>query len=211
MSLEILIITFSYFAIYVLMTLNGIFSFPSSQIIYVISGYFVYLGDLNLFYVLFIGALGHSTGNFILYEISRKKGLKYSIKFIKFLFQFNDPYKEIKKFQVAFNKRKIFLLFLGKLVNPIKIFIPIPAGIVKMNRFLFLIIVYITSAIWAMVFISIGYFFGNSLENFGFIGPIIFVVALLVMYFFYKLMNKKEIVEEAEKQIKEEKKLENSK
>jgi membrane protein DedA with SNARE-associated domain len=176
MSIEQIILTLSYFGILILMISNGIIAIPSSQLIYIIAGYFAFTNDLNLALVILIGALGHSIGNYILYEISRKKGMDYSIKFIKFLFQFQDPKKEIKKFQLVFNKKSKTWLFIGKLANPSKIFIPIPAGIAKMNRFTFLIITYITSAIWASVFVLIGFYFGKSYENFGYIGAILIII-----------------------------------
>jgi len=194
MSIEQIILTFSYFGILALMVSNGFFSFPSSQILYLVAGYFAFTGDLNLFVVILIGALGHSLGNLIMYEVSRKHGIKYSVKFVKFFFHFGNPEKEIKKFQLAFEKRSKFLLFVGKLVNPIKIFISIPAGIIKMNRFIFLIIVYITSAIWASIFTLIGFYWGKSYENFGFIGLGVLVIAIIVMTYFYKLMNSDEIL-----------------
>ncbi|MCA9495760.1 MAG: VTT domain-containing protein, partial [Nanoarchaeota archaeon] len=179
MSIEEIILSISYFGILLLMTSNGFWAFPSSQLIYIIAGYFAFLGNLNLSLIILIGAFGHSLGNWILYEVARKKGLKYSVKFIKFLFQFSDAEKEVKKFQIVFNKRSKFLLFVGKLANPSKIFIPIPAGIAKMNRTIYLIITYITSVIWAIFFTLIGYYFGKSYDNFGFIGVgllLIFVV-----------------------------------
>lgn len=200
MSIEQIIISLSYTGILLLMISNGFISFPSSQILYVIAGYFAFTGDLNLILIIAIGALGHTIGNYILYEISRQKGMKYSIKFIKYMFQLTDPYKEIRKFQITFNKKPLFFLFIGKLVNPIKLFISIPAGIAKMNRALFLIIVYITSAIWASIFTFIGYYFGKSYENFGYIGAVILIIAVLVMSYFYKLMNSNEVLKELEKE-----------
>jgi len=199
MNLEYIILTLSYFGIFILMTSNGIISFPSSQLIYIIAGYFAFKGDLNFTYILVIGAFAQSLGNYILYEISRQKGLKYSLKFIKFLFQLSDPEKEIKKFQVVFNKRQKFWLFLGKLINPIKIFISIPAGIIKMNRIIFITIVYISSLIWALIFTSIGFFFGKSYTNFGYIGAVILVIAVIILSYFYKQMNKKEVLDEINK------------
>lgn len=202
MSLEEIILTLSYFGIVLLMTSNGIISFPSSQLLYIIAGYFAFEGNLNIIYVILIGAIGHTLGNFFLYEVSRRKGLKYSIKFIKFFFQLSDPEREVKKFQIVFNKKKVFWLFVGKLVNPIKLFISIPAGLAKMPRIQFLIIVYITSAIWASIFTSIGYYFGKSYNNFGFIGAVILIIAVVIMGYFYKLMNKKEVLDELEKEEK---------
>ena len=196
MSIEELIISFSYFAILILMSLNGVISFPSSQLLYILAGYFAFQGDLNPIYVILIGALGHSIGNYFLYETSRRKGLKYSIKFVKYLFPFSDAEKEVKKFQIAFKKRSIFFLSIGKMVNPIKLFISIPAGVTKMNRAVFLVIVYITSGIWASIFVGFGYYFGKSYENFGFIGAGLLIVALIVMSYFYKLMNSEDVLKE---------------
>lgn len=199
MTIEEIIITFSYVGILFLMSINGIVSVPSSQIIYIIAGYFVFVGNLNPLIVILVGALGHTIGNYILYEISRRKGLEYSTKFIKFMFPMHDVNLEIKKFQVAFEKRSKLLLFVGKLANPSKIFIPIPAGIIKMHRGIFLIITYVTSCIWASIFIAIGYFFGKSYKNFGWIGIILLLVFVIVMYYFYKSMNSKEVLKEVKK------------
>jgi len=204
MSIEGIIISLSYLGILLLMTSNGFWALPSSQIIYIVTGYFAFQGDLNIFYVILIGALGHSIGNYILYEIAREKGLKYSTKFIKYMFAFKDPQKEIKKFQTAFNKKSILFLFIGKLANPSKIFIPIPAGIAKMNRVIYLVITYITSAIWASIFVSIGYYFGKSYSNFGYIGAVMLVLFIGVSMYFYKFMNSEEILKDLEK--KDEKK-----
>ncbi len=207
MSLEQIIITLGYLGILLLMTTNGIFALPSSQLIYILAGYFAYNGNFSVTFVIIIGALGHSIGNYILYEISRKKGMKYSLKFIKYMFQFQNPEREIKKFQIAFSKKSKTWLFIGKLANPSKIFIPIPAGIAKMNRFTYIIITYITSAIWASIFTLIGYYFGKSFENFGFIGIGLLITFLIVMTFFYKMMNSNEIL----KQLEDEEKLEKEK
>lgn len=207
MSIEEIILTLSYFGILILMTSNGIIAFPSSQIIYLAAGYFAFTGDLNLLYVILVGALGHTIGNYILYEISRQKGMNVSKKFISFLFPgIVDIDREIKKVQIAFNKKSIWFLFIGKLVNPIKVFIPIPAGIAKMNRAIYLIIVFITSAMWASLFTFTGYYLGKSYEKFGFLGIGIVLIALICMFLFYKYMNNEKILKELEEMEKEEQK-----
>lgn len=197
MSFEQFIISFSYVAIFLLITMNGFISFPSSQIIYVIAGYFASIGDLNLILVILVGGLANTIGNWILYEVSRKKGLDYTLKFFKFLAVLN-PKREIKKIEVAFKKKGIWFLFIGKLVNPIKIFIPIPAGITKMNRLIFLPIVFVTSTIWASIFSCIGFYFGKSYESFGYLGIAMFCVFGTVLFYFYKYINSEEILKEIE-------------
>src|SRR3989339_1298272 len=121
LSLELIIITFSYLGILLLMITNGFIALPSSQFLYLIAGYFAFTGDLNVGLIILIGALGHTIGNFIMYEVARRKGAKYSVKFIKFFFRLMDPEKEVKKMEIAFKKRSVFLLFIGKLANPSKI------------------------------------------------------------------------------------------
>jgi len=197
MSFEELIVSFGYFAIFFLMTLNGFVSVPSSQILYIIIGVFVSTGHLNLVWVILIGGIANTLGNWILYEISRKKGLNYTLKFFQFLAILN-PKREIKKIKVAFKKKGVWFLFIGKLINPIKIFITIPAGITKMNRFLFLVIVFITSIIWATIFTFIGFYFGKSYSDFGIVGVVMFGIFGIVMFGFYKYINSEEILKEIE-------------
>ena len=196
MSIEEIILTLSYFGIILLMTSNGFTSFPSSQLLYVICGYFVAQGDLNVFLVVLFGASGHALGNILLYELSRRKGLDYILKFKLF------PEEEIRKVQIVFNKHKIFYLTIGKLVNPIKIFLPIPAGIAKIHRGIFAITMLIMSAIWSIPFVSIGYLFGKSTDSIGWYAIIIMIIGLTVMYLFYKAMNSKEVLDELKKEDK---------
>lgn len=190
MNYEQIIITFGYLAIFLLITTNGIISFPSSQLIYLIAGYFAFKGDLNLILIILIGATANTIGNIILYEISRKRGLDFIKKFKIF------PINEIKKITKVFQKKGLIFLFFGKLVNPIKVFIPIPAGIAKMHRGVFATIVFITSIIWASIFTLLGYYFGKNYEKFSYIGIIILVGAVTFMYIFYKYMNSQTILKE---------------
>jgi membrane protein DedA with SNARE-associated domain len=192
MNTEAIIVSFSYLGIFGLMVTNGFISFPSSQVLYIIAGYFVFKGDLSLVSVITVGTLGNTIGNIILYEVAREKGLHYLTKFQIF------REKEIKKLEVVFRKKGAWFLAVGKLVPALKVFIPIPAGLAKMNRFLYGIIVLITSALWSMPFLAIGYYFGKSSRVFGKYAIITTIIAFIVMAVFYKFINSKEVVEEIE-------------
>ncbi len=190
MSLETIIINLSYFGIFLLMIINGIIGFPSSQIIFIFIGFLASLGNLNIYISIILGGFAMAIGNMILYEISKKKGLKYIESFKIF------PIKEIKKVKIAFQKKGIWFLIFGKLVNPIRIILPIVAGITKMNRFLFFIIVWIMSTIYVSIFAFIGYFFGQGAEFMGWYAMIILVFAITIIYIFYKYANSDEIKKE---------------
>lgn len=181
---------------------NGIFSFPSSQLLYIVSGYLIFKGYFSFAIVLLVGALGNTIGNYILYSIAKNKGMEYSVKFVSFFFPKDRVIKEIKKVEVAFKKRGALFLFIGKLLNPIKVIIPIPAGISHMRKDLFIIITFVTSFIWATIFASLGYFFGESYKKFSYFGVIMVVVASIVLFVFYKFINSEVILKEVEGDVK---------
>ena len=184
----------SYIILFLLMAAVGILGvFPPSKIIYVVSGFLVSMGSLALTPVLLVGAFGHTIGNWVQYEIGRYKGYGFLEKIL-------DKYplfsiKEIKKVQVVFQKKGAWFFFVGKILDPIKLFISFCVGFSKMNRALFFILAFLGSLIWAGVFTLLGFYFGRSLEQFGYIGAVIVVLAGIFMLIFYKYMNSKEIEE----------------
>jgi membrane protein DedA with SNARE-associated domain len=187
------IVTFSgYLGIFLLMIGNGVVSFPSSQILYILCGYFVFTGHLNFALVVLAGSLGNTIGNIILYELARSKGLAYLLRWKIF------PEREVKKVRVAFNKKGTWFLFVGKLLPAIKVFVPIPAGIAKMDRLTYTIIVAISSALWTFPFLAVGYYFGKSAHVFGIYAVVLLLIALVVVTLFYKFMNSEEVISEVE-------------
>ena len=191
-DIESIIIALGYLGIFLMMTSNGAVSFPSSQILYIICGYFIFTGDLNVVLVVFFGALGNPIGCSILYELVRQKGLKYITKWNLF------PKKEIKKIVVALRKKGLWFIFIGKLLPAIKVFVPIAAGVGKTRRELFIPIMLITSAIWTVPFLAIGFYFGKSSDVFGSYAIVLAIVAVFVIGLFYKFINSKEVLEEIE-------------
>lgn len=194
MSLETFLIQLGYVGILFGMASVGFFGFfPPSKILYILAGYGASIGNFSLFLIFTIGALGHTIGNFLQYELARRKGLKYLRKFRVF------PENEIRKLQIAFDKRGNWFLFVGKLLDPIKIFISICAGISKMNRVAFGIIIYITSFIWATIFTLLGFYLGKSYENFGFVGLVILALGIIVIIYIHKYMNSDIVLNEVNK------------
>ncbi len=192
-SIESIIASASYFGIFVLMIANGAVSFPSSQILYIIAGYFIAQGNLMLVPVALVGALGNTVGNIILYELVRKHGRTFVEKMKLF------PMRELAKVERAFQKKGAWFVFVGKLLPAIKVFIPIPAGLGKMHRGLFASIMFAASFIWSLGFISIGYFFGKSSDFFGQYAFILVIVAMIAVYLFYRYINSDEMTREVEK------------
>ena len=184
--------SFSYLGIFALMISNGFISFPSSQILYIICGYFIFTGTLSLPIVVLFGVIGNTIGNIILYEVARAKGMHFLTKIPVF------PERELKKVQAVFQKKGAWFLAVGKLIPALKVFIPIPAGISKMSRWLYVTIIVITSTIWTAPFLAIGFYFGKSSRLFGRYAIIMTIIAFVVLAVFYKFMNSEEVVKEIE-------------
>lgn len=191
-TIETLIQGGSYFAIFLLMIANGAISFPSSQVLYIIAGYFVAQKNLALVPVMLVGALGNTIGNIILYELARTHGRTFIARMKIF------PMRELAKVETAFHKKGAWFIFIGKLLPAIKVFVPIPAGLGKMHRPLFASLMFTASFIWSLAFISIGYFFGKSSELFGRYAIILAIVAVVIVLLFYRYINSEEVVKEIE-------------
>ena len=191
-NIELLIQSGSYFAIFLLMIANGSVSFPSSQVLYIIAGYFIAQGNLLLLPVAMVGALGNTVGNVILYELVRKHGRAFVARMKLF------PVRELAKAEAAFHKKGAWFIFIGKLLPAIKVFVPIPAGLGQMHRGLFASLMFVASFIWSLAFISIGYFFGKSSDMFGKYALVLVAVAAIVLFLFYRYLNSDEITREVE-------------
>ena len=192
-TIETIITIAGYFGIFALMIANGALSFPSSQVLYVIVGYFIAQEKLLLLPVLFAGALGNTIGNIVLYELARKYGRSFIIKMKLF------PSQELEKIEIAFQKKGAWFIFVGKLLPAIKVFIPIPAGLGKMHRGFFALLMFVASSIWALGFTALGYFFGGTFKIFGPYALIPIIIAIIVVTLFYRYLNSNEILSEIKK------------
>ena len=182
MTLENLILTFGYLAIFVFMVTNGIVSLPSSQFIYVTAGFLVPSGKLEFLLIVIIGTIGNSIGNAILYEVSRRKGLKHMIRWRGF------SEERIIKLQRAFKHRGAIIIFIGKFLPGVKVFVPVVAGIACMNRMLYSVIIAVTSFLWALGLTYFGVYFGKNYSDgmFGWYSVALILLAIIAIYAFHK-------------------------
>jgi len=183
MDIESLILAGSYGAIFLLMIANGAISFPSSQLLYIVVGYFIAKGDIAWVPAIILGAIGNMIGNIILYEAVRRYGREVVFKWKLF-----DP-TILSKVEIAVAQKGWWFLFVGKLLPAIKVFIPIPAGLGKMHRGGFAGMMLVASAIWASAFMFFGYTFGKSFHIFGWYGIGITLFALIIVGLFFRYID----------------------
>lgn len=188
MDFHALILSGSYVAIFLLMLANGIINFPSSQILYLIVGYFVSTGNLLFAGAVVAGALGNTIGNFITYTLIKKYERPLARKMLMMEEgMFNKIHSALHD---TFSRRGIWWLFIGKLTPSVKAFIPIVAGLARTPTAITSLIFLVASFIWATVIIYLGYTFGEQFSLSSFLG-VSFVIGASIVYILYKNISKK--------------------
>ncbi|HXK37852.1 MAG TPA: DedA family protein [Candidatus Paceibacterota bacterium] len=180
MALEQIISGLSYMGIFILMFSNGIFSFPSSQVLYIIVGYFVGVGTLALPTAIVAGAIGNTIGNIALYEFAREHGMNAALKFLPM-----KPH-HVAKTERFFAKKGLGFLFIAKMLPTLKVFVPIFGGIGKAPRIPYAALMFLASTVWAFIFIEIGMFFGKNTDVWKPYSGALAVISILVVFFLWR-------------------------
>jgi membrane protein DedA with SNARE-associated domain len=188
MDLHLLISSGSYAAIFVLMVANGIVNFPSSQILYLIVGYFVSTDNLVFATAMLAGALGNTIGNFAAYSLIKK----YEHPLARKLLMLNEATfdKIHSAMRDTFSRRGIWWLFVGKLTPSVKAFIPILAGLSRTPALLTTFIFLSASFVWAAGIMYLGYAFGEHVSLSSFLA-VSFLIGGTIVFILYKNISKK--------------------
>lgn len=187
-DLHSLVTSGSYLAIFFLMIANGVVNFPSSQILYLIVGYFVATGNLLFAGAVIAGALGNTIGNIITFLLVRK----YERPLARKLLMLNeDRFDKIHSaLHETFSRRGIWWLFIGKLTPSVKAFVPVVAGLARTETVLTSLIFLVASFLWAAGIIYLGYAFGEQVSLSSFLG-VSFLIGITIVYIIYRKISKK--------------------
>jgi membrane protein DedA with SNARE-associated domain len=171
-----------YPAIFILLLLNGLLSFPSSQILYLFLGYFFAQEKNILFFIALWGATGNAAGNIILHTISQKKGAP----FIKKIYKNMDS--EIEKILPLLKRRGYSYVFLGKLIPAVKVFIPLATSLLPFKKIPLFCTFFVSSFLWALGFLFVGAFIGENSSL-----PKIYTFITVLILIFISVKYKKKI------------------
>ena len=182
MDLQSLISSGTYAAIFFLMIGNGIMNIPSSQILYLLVGYFVAAKDFSFVGAVTAGALGNTIGNIITFLLVRK----YEHSLARKLLMMNEETftKVHAALHETFSKKGMWWLFIGKITPSIKAFVPVVAGLAATETIPTSLIFLVASFIWAAAVIYLGFAFGEhvSLSSFMFVSLAVGFTILFILY-----------------------------
>jgi membrane protein DedA with SNARE-associated domain len=135
-----------------------------SEVIMPFSGYLVFTGRFNLFWVATAGAIGCNLGSVLAYEVGAYGGRPLIEKYGKYILLNAHDLELADKF---FQRWGSTTVFIGRLLPVIRTFIALPAGIAKMPRVRFHVYTFLGSWPWCYALAYVGQKLGENWNTLG--------------------------------------------
>lgn len=150
-----------YIGIFIMMFLEStVFPIPS-EVIMIPAGYLAYKGEMNIYIIMLLGILGSLCGALFNYYFALKFGRRFLLKYGKYFFVSHET---IEKTEVFFKNHGHISTFSGRLIPGLRHYISIPAGLAKMNLFVFCLYTTLGATIWVIILTLLGYYIGDNEE-----------------------------------------------
>ena len=169
-----------YAGLALLMAAETVFPPIPSEAVLPLAGYLAQQGDFNLVIVLITSTAGSVAGSYLLYEASRHGGRPFAERFLKFARQDEEKLHEAERW---FARRGAWVVFFGRCVPGVRSLVSLPAGLLRMPRWEYLLLTIAGSALWNAILIGGGYALGSQWHRVSdVVGPLsIPLLALLVL------------------------------
>ena len=137
---------------------SSFFPFPS-EIVIPPAAYLAATGKMNIWMAIFCGSLGSLLGAVFNYWLALRFGRPFFEKHGKYLLI--SP-RLLEKSDRFFERHGHISTFIGRLLPGIRQYISLPAGIARMNIFVFCAATVLGAGIWVSVLAGMGYWFGRN-------------------------------------------------
>ena len=183
-----------YVGIFIMMFLEStVFPIPS-EVVMIPAGYLAHKGEMNIYIVIILGALGSLCGALFNYYFALKFGRTFLMKYGKYFFVSQET---IEKTEVFFKDHGHISTFSGRLIPGLRHYISLPAGLARMNLFVFCLYTTLGATIWVIILTILGYYIGDNEAlvkeylRYLIIGLLVFLVLLGAWY--YKKVKKTKV------------------
>ncbi|MEH7400448.1 MULTISPECIES: DedA family protein [Bacillaceae] len=158
--------TFGYLGIFLLIALENIFPPIPSEVILTFGGFMTTESSLSKIGVIFFSTLGSVIGAIILFWIGTLLDIKTLEKIVERWGHFlRLTKKDVHKADEWFSKYGVWTVFFCRLIPLIRSLISIPAGMARMNFWIFLLFTTLGSLIWNTILVLVGASVGASWEK----------------------------------------------
>lgn len=146
------------FFIMVLLEYLNLPGFPAG-VIMPLSGVMAANGNINFLWVMVITVTAGLTGSLILYFIGRFGGAPFLKSYTE---RFPEQKESLEKNLDWIDRKGCLGIFAAKLIPMIRTLISIPAGVLQMNLWKYVISSTLGICIWNLVFVGAGYLLGEQ-------------------------------------------------
>ena len=162
-TLTDIISSYGEFSVFILMTLESALIPIPSEVTMPFAGFLVGRGSFNFWVIVTIGSFGNLAGSLMAYYLGYYKGdtwVRIVIKkWGKWLLIKEKEYDRAKSWFVKYGQ---IVSFTSRLLPVVRTFISLPAGIAKMNVFLFSTLTFAGSFIWSAFLTYLGLKLGQN-------------------------------------------------
>ena len=165
-------------AVFVLTTLENILPFVPSEIVLPLAGFTASRGTgFGVVAAIITSTIGAVCGSLVLYELARRFGRERTRHWMSKipLLDIDD----VDRTEEFFNKHHRPTVFFGRMLPVFRCLISLPAGVVKMPVWQFVLFTAAGSAIWNILLVTAGYLLGENwhiVEEYGSIFSKIFIL-----------------------------------
>ena len=182
-----------YAGIFIMMFLeSSFFPFPS-EVVMIPAGYLAYKGEMNIYIVILLGALGSLGGALFNYYFALKFGKRFLMKYGKYFFVSHET---IEKTETFFKNHGHISTFSGRLIPGLRHYISLPAGLARMNLFVFCLYTTLGATLWVVILTLLGYYLGDNealvKEYLRYLIVVVLIsLAILVFWYYKRVKNRK--------------------
>lgn len=138
------------------------FEFVPAELVLPLAGYWVYLGDMNLYLTILAGTVGGTFGPLTLYALGRFGGRPLVEKYGKYFLIRTHHLEASDRF---FEKYGSGVAFYGRFVPGVRTLISIPCGVTKMNVFKFSLYTFLAMLPITSLYVYLGFKLGAQWEH----------------------------------------------
>ncbi|GGI15202.1 DedA family protein [Gottfriedia solisilvae] len=158
--------SFGYLGIFLLIALENLFPPIPSEVILTFGGFMTTTSTLTKTGVIFFSTLGSVFGAILLFGIGTLLDVQKLEKIVgKWGHILRLTKKDIHKANEWFTKYGVWTVFFCRLIPLIRSLISIPAGMSRMNFWIFLLFTTLGSLIWNTILVTVGASVGSSWEK----------------------------------------------
>lgn len=162
LSLSEIMRDLGYVGLALLMLAETVFPPIPSEAVLPLAGYLVGRGEFSLVAVLVTSTAGSVLGAAVLYEGARRGGRPFVDRFLRFARL--EPAK-LADAERWFARRGALVVLAGRCVPGVRSLVSLPAGLLRMPRWTYLLCTFIGSALWNTLLVSAGYTLGSEWER----------------------------------------------